>query len=63
MSLHFLKRLCTEINVLTIDEIEEQNVPFHSICMFAFSISEIDTEKAEVVQFAGLEMYIMSTAL
>lgn len=42
---------------------EEQNVSFHSICMFAFSSSEIDTKNAEVVKFSELEMCIMNTAL
>lgn len=42
---------------------EDQNVSFHSICMFAFSSSEIDTENAEVVKFSELEMCIMNTAL
>lgn len=45
------------------DGAEEQNVSFCSICMFAFSSSEIDTENAEVVKFSELEMCIMNTAL
>lgn len=45
------------------DGTEEQNVSFPSICMFAFSSSEIDTKNAEVVKFSELEMCIMNTAL
>lgn len=63
MSLKFLKNYLQKINVLNIDGADDQNVSFHTICMFAFSISEIDAENAEVVKFSELEMYIMSTAL
>lgn len=45
------------------DGAEGQNVSFHSICMFAFSSSEIDTKNAEVVKFSELEMCMMNIDL
>lgn len=45
------------------DEVEENNGTFHMLSEFAFSISEIDAQNAEVVKFSKDEICIVSTSL
>lgn len=45
------------------DGVEENNGTFHQLSVFAFSISEIDAQNAEVVKFSKDETCIISTSL
>lgn len=51
------------INILGIDRVDENNGALHTLTVFAFNISEIDAQNAEVVKFSEDEIWIASTSL